>query len=111
MSVDREYLKHLTDVLAVNVDPERIYLFGSCARGEDTEDSDIDLLLIKDTDLPRYERAREIGLLIRPRKYPLDLLIYTPGEFEELKDVVGTIPYKVAREGVLLYGRATQEAH
>ncbi len=71
--MDREYLKHLTDVLAANVDPERIYLFGSCA--------------------------------------PLDLLIYTPGEFEELKDVVGTIPYEVAREGVLLYGRATQEAH
>lgn len=102
--MDREYLERLTELLATQADPERIYLFGSWARGNETEDSDIDLLIVKKTALPRYERARELGMLIPHRKYPLDLLVYSPEEFEELKDVVGTIPYEVVQEGVLLYG-------
>lgn len=108
--MDKEYIKTLVNVLATQLSPERVYLFGSCARGEDTEDSDIDLLIIKDTQLPRYERIREAQRLIRNRKYPLDLLVYTPDEFEEQKDVVGTIPYEVVQEGVLLYEAKRLEA-
>lgn len=108
--MDKEYLGHLTALLAAQARPERIYLFGSWARGEETEDSDIDLLIIRRTTLPRYERAREVGMLIPHRKYPLDLLVYTPEEFEELKEVAGTIPYEVVQEGVLLYGGESQDA-
>lgn len=104
IGLDKEYLGHLTALLTAHAHPERIYLFGSWARGDETEDSDIDLLIIKNTDLPRYKRARGMRRLIRPYKYPLDLIVYTPEEFERERDVVGTIPYQVVREGVLLHG-------
>ena len=38
-------------------DPQRIVLFGSRARYDNSEDSDIDLLVIEDSELPRYKRS------------------------------------------------------
>ena len=44
--------------------PERLYLFGSWARGEEDEMSDIDLVVIKQTSTPFLERLREVSSLL-----------------------------------------------
>jgi predicted nucleotidyltransferase len=66
-------------------DVERAFVFGSVARGEQTRRSDIDLIVIQETDkrfLDRYEGIlADIHTALRRG---VDLLIYTPTEFEEL---------------------------
>ncbi|OFX18271.1 MAG: hypothetical protein A2033_17625 [Bacteroidetes bacterium GWA2_31_9] len=62
--------------------PEKILLFGSYANGTATEDSDLDLLVVKNSDLPRYKRALELRRYLRPFKFlfPIDLLVFTNEE-------------------------------
>ncbi|MBC7218218.1 MAG: nucleotidyltransferase domain-containing protein, partial [Candidatus Caldatribacterium sp.] len=54
--------------------PERIILFGSLSRGEETEESDIDLLIIKRTGERRVNRRAE-ALRGIPRRVPLDVIV------------------------------------
>ena len=68
-------------VLIKECKPQRIILFGSLASGEVNETSDLDLLIIKETPLPFYERLREVALLC-PLVVGADLLVYTPDEVE-----------------------------
>lgn len=98
----KEFIASVTKVLVTRARPERVYLIGSFARGQEDCDSDIDLLVVKDTDLPRHKRARELRKMIAPYKYPLDLLVYSRDEFEKEKNVAGTLAYQAVREGILL---------
>lgn len=82
---------------------QKAILFGSFARGEPSRRSDLDLILVQETDrrfLDRYEGLLlELGKLVPDRD--LDLLIYTPGELERLAGR----PFVAAalREGKVIY--------
>lgn len=75
-------LEQITSVLIREYRAERIILFGSLATGTITETSDLDLLVVKKTPLPFYERLREVALLC-PLEVGADILVYTPDEVEE----------------------------
>jgi predicted nucleotidyltransferase len=62
----------------------RVYLFGSIINGDQDEYSDVDLVVIRHTTLPFFDRIREIFDLYLNLKHP-DMLIYTP---EELKKIL-----------------------
>ena len=50
-------------------------------------DSDVDFLVIAESNLPRHKRSRELYALFHPYPFPMDILVYTPQEVEtELKD-------------------------
>ncbi|MBF0608787.1 MAG: nucleotidyltransferase domain-containing protein [Candidatus Magnetobacterium sp. LHC-1] len=70
---------------------ERVILFGSFACGTPGFDSDIDLLVVMDTNLPSYERAVPIRKALRDVGFPFDIIVRTPREFTRYKNVVGTI--------------------
>jgi predicted nucleotidyltransferase len=83
--------------------PERIVLFGSRARSEARPDSDLDLLIVEQSDLPRYKRAARylralIGLF--PAK---DIVVWTPEEVAEWGGVHNAFITTILREGVTLY--------
>jgi uncharacterized protein len=59
------------------------FLFGSVARGTQDRHSDVDLVLIRDTDLPFFDRIREVFDLVHALG-PLDLLIYTEAERRQM---------------------------
>ena len=86
--------------------PRRILLFGSRARGEAGTDSDADIFVEMETDLPPRQRRLAIAKLFRRRDWPMDIVVYTPREVQELKDIVGTLLYTIVREGRLLYEAA-----
>jgi len=99
-----ETLPAAIEKLVREVDPEKIILFGSYAYGEPTSDSDVDLLVIWDTDKPRRERVVTISLLLYPRPFPVDIIVKTPRELEE------ELPHnfflrEILARGVVLYGR------
>ena len=90
------------------VAPRRIVLFGSVARGDEGPDSDIDLLVVLDRLTPS-ERARLISSIRRSisAPAPIDVYVTDIAEFERRKDVIGSIHYWPAREGEVVYERAS----
>ena len=75
------------------VSPETIILFGSYAKGEHTEESDLDIVVIWDTDFNPHKRNLFLSRLFPGRDFSLDIFAFTRGEAEKLKNVKGTILY------------------
>lgn len=101
-----EEAKKLSRRLVKKYNPHKIILFGSVGRGEGGEDSDIDLLVIKESSLKRPFRAKKVFEILRGlnRKYALDVIVYTP---QEVKDRLNKGDYflkEVLNEGQVLYG-------
>jgi HEPN domain-containing protein/predicted nucleotidyltransferase len=86
--------------------PERIYLFGSRARGDTHQDSDYDFLVVVPDESAAQRRALE-GLAreaLSGLAASKDVLVYTVGQFERNRPVVASMSATVEREGRLLYG-------
>lgn len=88
--------------------PDRIILFGSYAYGIPTEDSDLDLLVIKTgIGLTRTERAVAVRRLLWASDMPpLDILVRTPEEVTEAAEVRFTIEAQALKAGRVLYATA-----
>jgi predicted nucleotidyltransferase len=82
MLIDNKTISNIVKRIATNTHPDKIFLFGSYATGQANEDSDIDLLVVKDTLEPRHKRSIEIQRLLKGSKLPVDILVYTNDEFE-----------------------------
>lgn len=103
MSIN-EYIDFVLNKLISFYDPQIIYLFGSQARNEANKDSDIDFLIVKESDKPKRLRALEFRKELRGHNYyPVDILVYTPQEFKDECKIKGTIAYHVKEEGKILY--------
>jgi len=101
--VDDALLAELVARMRRAADPQKIILFGSRARGDAGPHSDIDLLVIEESDLPRYKRSARyrralVGLF--PAK---DIVVWTPGEVEEWRSVPNAFITTAVREGRVLY--------
>lgn len=88
--------------------PEKIILFGSYAYGNPTPDSDVDLFVIMETKAKRAERYLAVSRLLRPRQFPVDIIVRTPKEIEEAmqggKDNSFFIR-EIVKKGKVLYDR------
>jgi predicted nucleotidyltransferase len=85
--------------------PNKIVLFGSRARGDARADSDLDLLIIEASDLPRHKRSsRYLRTLVDlfPAK---DVVVWTPEEVEAWSEVPHAFITTTLREGKTLYAR------
>jgi predicted nucleotidyltransferase len=88
--------------------PEKIILFGSYAYGNPTPDSDVDLLVVVETNGKSKEVYRAVSKLLYPRQFPVDIIIKTPKEVEEaLKGGSdnGFFIREILKKGKVLYDR------
>ena len=95
----------IIDRLVRDLQPEKIILFGSYAYGAPTPDSDVDLLVIMDTDAPRKERHWAVSQLLIPRQFPVDVLVKTPEEVEQALAGGDFFIREILTRGVILYER------
>ena len=102
----QEALEEMTRRIVERFQPDRIILFGSYAKGEVTEDSDLDILIVMPVEGSRRQRANEIDLALADRIVPMDLIVVTPEQFDRQKDAIGTIVREAVREGKVIYERA-----
>ena len=105
MVSDEELLQIITTRIAEALHPQKIILFGSWARGERSPHSDIDLLIIQESNLTRPQRYAQVRRLFWGMGLPMDILVYTPEEFARYQAVPGSFTYTVAREGKVLYAQ------
>lgn len=85
--------------------PERLYLFGSWAREEDDELSDMDVVVIKQTAAPFFDRLREVARLLPAEIGGLDILVYTPEEFAMMQREGNVFAELITEEASLIYDR------
>jgi predicted nucleotidyltransferase len=97
-------IDHLCSRIAEALHPEKIFLFGSYAEGTATEESDVDLLVVAESELSPHKRNIALKRLFPRRKFSLDAFVYTPSDYLKYKDVPGTIAYSAAHSGKLIYG-------
>jgi HEPN domain-containing protein/predicted nucleotidyltransferase len=106
-------IKELNDIsrrLIKEYDPEKIILFGSRAEGKGSEGSDIDLVIVKETDKRPLDRRIEVETLLADRAVPIDLIVYTPDEIRHLYSIGSPFVEEIVEKGRLLYMRKATSA-
>ncbi|MBI5901695.1 MAG: nucleotidyltransferase domain-containing protein [Rhodocyclales bacterium] len=86
--------------------PLRIFLFGSYARGNADEGSDLDLLVVEREVRDKAAEYMKLHRAVGSIGVGVDVLVFSQEEFERRSQVTGTVPYWAKREGRLLYDAA-----
>ncbi|MGD0111101.1 MAG: nucleotidyltransferase domain-containing protein [Armatimonadota bacterium] len=105
--VRREIRQELSDWvprIVAEMRPERVILFGSAARGEAGEASDIDLTVIAETELSFFDRIGRVLRLYRGDR-EINVLVYTPDEWQQMLAEGRRFIKRIADEGRVLYER------
>lgn len=94
--------------LIADYQPQQIILFGSLAYGEPDSDSDIDLLVVKDTSETPLERRLNVRRLVADpeRRIPFSPLVLTPDELAHRLDLGDAFYQEIVRRGKVLYVRS-----
>jgi len=103
--IDSNKISEIASGIATKFNPDKIILFGSYANGTQHEDSDIDLLIIQDTDLPIQKRGFDIRMSLIGSMIPFDIVIYTKLEFDQEKDKSNSFLNAAMKNSKLLYER------
>jgi predicted nucleotidyltransferase len=107
-------LEDLVNSLKVS-DPYKIVLFGSYARGNPREDSDIDIMVILDnndvakTYKERSNKYLSVQRLVREINYKiaLDILVYSKEEFKRVKNYGNYLIDEIEKTGKVIYEKAS----
>ena len=101
--ITQEQINEITERIVRSFKPQKIILFGSYANGKPTEESDLDLLIIKDSDFPSRLQNRKVRKILSGLKIPVDAIVKTPEEFQTYIDIIGTIIYHANKFGKVIY--------
>jgi uncharacterized protein len=102
--VSRDQIDAAVRILADAARPERIVLFGSHARGDARDDSDIDLLVIEPQVQDRAREMVRLRRLLRPLRIPVEILVYSTDEVARWGKQPGSALYWALLEGTVMYG-------
>jgi len=105
-----EKIQEMVSRIVESFDPERIILFGSHARGEGGPDSDVDLLVVMPVEGSKRQKTVEIYGVLAGIGVPKDIIVATPEEVGEYREIVGTIIRPALAEGRTIYQRPRRGA-
>ena len=101
-------LERVIERIVQGVQPDRIILFGSQARGNYSEESDYDLCIIKAGVKHRRRLAQQIYRLLYGTGLAVDIIVETPESFDKLKDDPFLIYREIMNDGKILYEKSEQ---
>jgi predicted nucleotidyltransferase len=106
-AITLDAIKAIVEQIVSRFRPQRIILFGSQAWGTPTPDSDVDLMVIMETEgNPIHAAARVSAAVDHP--FPLDILVETPTYFAEALAEEDIFETQIANEGIVLYEAKNQ---
>ena len=98
-----EAIEDLVKRIVDEAHPLRIVVFGSAARGEMVQDSDIDLLVVMPEGTHRRRTAQRLYRKIRGVGVPFDIVVATPNDLEKHRENIGLIYWRILEEGKEVY--------
>lgn len=107
--VNKETLAQMVETIVDEIHPQKVILFGSQARGNPDNDSDVDFLIVDSNPFgPERSRRKEMARIWKALgKYmlPVDLLLYSQTEFDQRKRSRSHVAALADREGKVMYER------
>ena len=97
-----DVVRELISRIADQFRPKRIILFGSYAYGKPRPESDVDLLVVMDTQLRETQQALEIRQHINPL-FGVDILVYTPSRLEQRLKLGDWFLKEITEKGLVVY--------
>jgi predicted nucleotidyltransferase len=103
----RDWVPGMVEEIVDGFSPRRVILFGSVARGDETAESDVDLMVVFDHLDAAHRRELQAQLMAAiTAPVPFDVFVLDVDEYEAKKDIIGTIAYWPTREGVVVHERS-----
>jgi predicted nucleotidyltransferase len=102
-SLNDDLVRGIVRRIVDTVQPQKVILFGSRAQGDARADSDFDVLVIKQSDEPRYRRSIPLYVALADLPVEVEVMVYTPEEVEEWSEVPQTFITTAVREGTTIY--------
>jgi uncharacterized protein len=102
----RKWADKAAKIIVDMYDPDQIILFGSFAKASENLYSDIDLIIVKDTDIPRVHRGREIPNALSRFPIKFDLLFITNVELAEQTANEYSFIYSILPSCIVIYARS-----
>jgi predicted nucleotidyltransferase len=101
--VTKEILAEVVRCITSALRPEKIILFfGSYVWGTPSSDSDVDLLVIMETNARPADRYMAVSRLIRPRPFPLDIVVRTPDEIAQALEKGDSFIYEIMTQDMFI---------
>jgi predicted nucleotidyltransferase len=99
----RQTTRKMADCLRATLGAEKVWLFGSQARGDADQDSDYDLLaVVPSSSLNRYQRSVAARRALAVFNMPMDIVVLTRDEWNRESKAPSSLASTVAREGIAL---------
>lgn len=105
-TLPNETITRLTSLLVEAAQPKRIVLFGSYARGDASEESDVDIMVVEQNPPDRLTEMVRLNRLLRSLDIAVDLLVVSEEKFIYWRDTPGNVYFEAASEGKVLYEAA-----
>ncbi|MEA5461681.1 nucleotidyltransferase domain-containing protein [Arcicella sp. LKC2W] len=96
-------IQSLIDKIVQRIHPEKVIVFGSYAKGLATNKSDLDIFIIKETDLPMINRGNDLKPILSNYLIRVDIHIYTPEEVTEYGSEDYSFVHSVMQTGKTFY--------
>lgn len=90
-------------ILVDAADPIKVILFGSYARGDARDDSDVDLLVVERRLSNKRSEMVRLRNLVRPLRIPVDIIVVSEEEFRDWAHLAGTVLHRADTEGRVMH--------
>ena len=104
--ISEQTINHAAMLLGEAAKPARVILFGSYARGDAGENSDLDFLVVEPTLQDKFGEMVRLRQILRPLRVPVDVLVCSQAEVNQQQHACSTAVYWALREGTVLYDSA-----
>ncbi len=101
--ISEKKIKQVIEKLIETAKPQKIYLFGSYARGDAREKSDLDFLVVERKLSSQRKEMVRLHDAIRSMRLPVDILVTVESHFNEWSEIPGTVINRAITEGKLCY--------
>lgn len=101
--IDEITINKAVDLLRQAAPGATVIVFGSCARGETNEDSDLDVLVVEPEVTDQWDEMVRLRDALSPLRIPADVLVVSQKTFDYWVDTPNTVMYEAAREGRMFH--------
>lgn len=108
LPITEDKIRQAVQKIVDAVHPDKVILFGSYAYGTPTDDSDVDLFVVMESNQSIRARTIQLSEILYPRPFPLDIITRTPAELKERLEIGDCFFKEIVTKGKVLYERVSR---